>query len=499
MGDRRRLAGRVTQVISALLLAAGGIWLWQYFSSVSAPATIAGVRVAGTSLGAIGFPDLDAKVAAAADHFLDETIVLKIGEQRVRARRREAGFVVDRKPLVDELRTLGKSGDPMIDIPLRGKARRGELDLKVAISIDRPRALELLTEIKEAVDRAPVDAKLDLEHHAVAGEKPGILLQVYESLGAVEEGAQSGAPEIELKALTTPAKIKKEDLGSIEIGTVLGTWETHYSSIGPDSDRTYNLKVGAEHLNGHILQPHELFSFNEIVGDRTEKEGYRIAPVIAGGELVDGLAGGMCQIASTLHAAAFFAGLDIVSSTPHSRPSAYIPMGLDSTVVYPTTDLQIRNPFDFPIVMHYSVHQGTVKVELLGRMRPYKVVFEREILEENGFPTQSRADPEAPAGQKLVLQEGYPGYRATRRRYRFEPNTKLPRSLGAPKDSIEVALAKAKVKPVSVEKWTIHYPATTQMMAVGSGSKSLKKKPQLPAHHIPPVAASEKPFSRILR
>src|SRR6185369_15107725 len=168
------------------------------------------------------------------------------------------------------------------------------------------------------------------------------------------------------------------------------------------------LKVGADHLNGHILLPGELFSFNEVVGDRSEKEGYRVAPVISAGELIDGLAGGMCQIASTLHAAAFFAGLDIVSSTPHSRPSAYITMGLDSTVVYPTTDLKLSNPYDFPVVMHYAVNQGAVKVELLGKARPNRVVFEREIRAEVGFSTEGRRDPNAPQGQRLVLQEGYP-------------------------------------------------------------------------------------------
>jgi vancomycin resistance protein YoaR len=232
--------------------------------------------------------------------------------------------------------------------------------------------------------------------------------------------------------------VKREDLAGIEISAVLGSWETHYSVSQIDSDRTYNLKVGADHLNGHILKPHELFSFNEVVGDRTEKEGYRVAPVISGGELIDGLAGGMCQIASTLHAAAFFAGLEIVSSTPHSRPSAYIPLGLDATVVYPTTDLKLRNPFDFPIVMHYQVNQGAVKVELLGKSRPYKVLFEREILEEHGFGTEA-------------------------------------------------------------EKWTVHYPTTSEIVAIGAGPPTLKKKPPPPAHHIPPVPKGDKPIARILR
>jgi vancomycin resistance protein YoaR len=313
---------------------------------------------------------------------------------------------------------------------------------------------------------------------------------------AVEYAARSNAGRVELAAGLSWPKVKSKDLEDIDISTVLGYWETHYSSTGVDSDRTYNLKVGADHLNGHILKPHEVFSFNEVVGDRTEKEGYRVAPVIQGGELIDGLAGGMCQIASTLHAAAFFAGLDIVSSTPHSRPSSYITMGLDSTVVYPSVDLKLSNPYDFPVVMHYSVNQGAVKVELLGKERPHRVIFEREIKTETPFPTETRLDPEAPAGQTFKLQEGYPGYTLIRRRWTFEKD-KMPKWQG-PEPMTEI-LQKQKLKPLKKEQWALHYPATVEYVAQGSGPASLKKKVPPPSHHIPPLSPKDKPIFKMLR
>jgi vancomycin resistance protein YoaR len=305
-----------------------------------------------------------------------------------------------------------------------------------------------------------------------------------------------GPTLISLETSAVAARVGADKLAEIDIGTVIGTWETHYSSIGVDSDRTYNLKVGADHLNGHILMPGELFSFNETVGDRTEKEGYRVAPVIAGGELVDGIAGGMCQIASTLHAAAFFAGLEIVSSTPHSRPSSYITMGLDSTVVYPTTDLKLRNPYDFPIVMHYNVNQGTVKVELLAKARPARVVFEREIKSEVPFGTSTRRDPTAAEGQRILLQAGYPGYSLVRRRYVFAPDA-LPRiKVG---ETIEQALARTHASPLSKKEWAIHYPSTEEIVAIGSGPKRLKKKEPPPPHKIPPLRPEERGVYRVTR
>ena len=88
--------------------------------------------------------------------------------------------------------------------------------------------------------------------------------------------------------------------------------------------------------------------------------------MIAEGELVDGIGGGTCQISGTLHGAAFFAGLEIVERYPHTRPSCYIKMGLDATVVYPTINFRFKNPFDFPVVLHETVKNGVVRAEILG-------------------------------------------------------------------------------------------------------------------------------------
>ncbi|MGZ3427924.1 MAG: VanW family protein [Polyangia bacterium] len=489
-------AGLSRAQIFAPLLAAfvvvGAAYVW----SLRTQRTVTGLRAGGQAIGDVPFAQLDGALEKLADGFLDTRIVLAFGKDERVVKRRDLGYVVDRAAAREIVKSAGKSGNPLADVALRSRARRGKVDLDLPVDVDRNKALEFLTELKDDVDRAPLDARLDLEHHTIAKETPGYLLRVYDSMVAVEYAARSGAARVELAAGLSWPKVKSEDLKDVDISTVLGYWETHYSAVGPDTDRTYNLKVGADKLNGHILKPHEVFSFNEVVGDRTEKEGYRVAPVIQGGELIDGLAGGMCQIASTLHAAAFFAGLDIVSSTPHSRPSAYIPMGLDSTVVYPSTDLKLKNPYDFPVVMHYQVNQGAVKVELLGKERPYKVIFEREIKTETPFGSDTRGDADAPSGQRFTIQEGYPGYTLMRRRYIFEKD-KVPRWSGP--EPLAEALDKARIKPVKKEQWSLHYPATTQYVAVGTGPSSLKQKTPPPSHHIPPINPHDKPIFKLLK
>src|SRR5690606_26482606 len=168
---------------------------------------------------------------------------------------------------------------------------------------------------------------------------------------------------------------------ALDVGVVLGSFSTPYSMDGDYGDRTANLKVGAAALDGHVLMPGERFSFNEVVGDRGVESGYRYAPGITGGQLVDVVGGGICQIASTVFGASFFAGLDIVHARPHSRPSGYVDMGLDATVVWDSIDLVLANPYEFPVVIHMTVSQGQVRAEILGPQRPYQIAFERTLKE----------------------------------------------------------------------------------------------------------------------
>src|SRR5690606_22260568 len=231
--------------------------------------------------------------------------------------------------------------------------------------LDRARAEAALLALKHEVDRAPKSARMDLEERKVYREEPGWGIDVYASMSAIEAAARTGAGKVELEGAPIPPTFTVADLGIEDISVVLGRYVTKVSIA--EKSRNDNLKLLASHFDGLILQPGQEISFNEISGDRTEKEGYKIAHVITAGEMVDGMAGGSCQISTTLHGAAFFAGLDITDTTPHSRPSTYVPLGLDSTVVYPMVDLKIRNPFDFPIAIRYRVARGEAEVEILGK------------------------------------------------------------------------------------------------------------------------------------
>jgi vancomycin resistance protein YoaR len=258
-----------------------------------------------------------------------------------------------------------------------------------------------------------------------------------------------------------PARVSRQSLGIEDISHVLGHSITRFAVA--DKDRNFNLKLAASKLNGYVLQPGVEFSFNAVVGDRTEKEGYKIAHVITAGEMVDGLAGGTCQISTTLFGASFFAGIDIVRTTNHSRPSTYAPLGLDATVVYPSVDLKLKNPYDFPVVIHFRVARGEAEVEILGKKRPWsQIAFEREVLEETPYDSDERFDDTLPFGVEKLDQAGFNGYTLQRFR-KFYKNGKLAKT----------------------EKWKVAYKPVTEYLRRGTSEDPKVKAPDLKPPHGP--------------
>ncbi len=327
------------------------------------------------------------------------------------------------------------------------------------IDLDRDKAVKALSLLKAKTDRAPIDAHFDLENRKILDDKPGQGLDVWGSLPRLIAAAHTGSDKVDLATVAIPASVTKAGLGIDDISNVMGHYETAFPVA--DRDRNFNLKLAASKLDGIVLKPGEEWSFNQTVGERSQKNGYKIAHVITAGEMVDGLAGGTCQISTTLYGAAFFAGLDIVKTTNHSRPSAYTPLGFDATVVWPNTDLKLRNPYDFPVVVRYVVANGQAKVEVLGKKRPYdKIVFSRNILEETPFTTEERLDEEAAEGEQAYDQEGFPGYKIQKERLFYKGGSVVKR-----------------------EKWIANYKPVTEYLRKGtSKDPDAKKLVQKPGH-----------------
>ncbi|HTM46417.1 MAG TPA: VanW family protein [Polyangiaceae bacterium] len=304
--------------------------------------------------------------------------------------------------------------------PLRRTRRRlaqtGPIALPATLVFDEQRTLATLQRFKDELDRPALPARIDIEQHKVVAEQVGRTLDADASLGAISRALEVGATSVTAVFQKLKPQRVAAGLSQVRYDSTIAYFETPYDRSERSQARTFNLRHAAEKLDGLVLFPGQEFDFNATVGPRDEAHGYQVAKVIAEGELVDGIGGGTCQISGTLHAAVFFAGLDILERYPHTRPSSYMKMGLDAAVAYPTMNFRFRNSSSLPIVIHETVTGGVVRAEIRGAQVGPAVTLIRRIESSTNYDELERADNRVPFGKRVLLQRGVPGFKLKRYR-----------------------------------------------------------------------------------
>lgn len=292
------------------------------------------------------------------------------------------------------------------------QARLHGVDYAWLTRFDRDTARATLVELATFVDRAPVDAVLDIVHrrkeHAMSGTK----LDIDATLDYVEAHRSVDLTSVPLVMREVLPRIGNNDVIDIDLTSVLSGFETDFRTRA--GTRAINIRVASKALNGQILAPQATFSFNQVVGPRTETRGYREAPVIVGDELEPGVGGGVCQVATTLHAAAVLGGLEVLERRSHSRPSGYAPIGLDATVIDGEVDLKLRNPYSVPVAILSSFpDRYRLRIELVGLSPPAKFEHTIFVSKRVEFYRRVTTKPELAVGTFEKKQKGNYGFEVT--------------------------------------------------------------------------------------
>ncbi|GAB4211303.1 MAG: hypothetical protein OHK0012_03510 [Synechococcales cyanobacterium] len=135
---------------------------------------------------------------------------------------------------------------------------------------------------------------------------------------------------------------------------------------GRSSAQVHNMVLAAQTLDDRLLPPGETLSFNAVVGPRTRRRGYQLAPAFMTASTVASVGGGICQVSSGLYGAALQAGLEIVERHPHYAPVQSVPPGLDATVWYGLADLKVRNPHPWPVRVRAHIEGTTLRLRVVG-------------------------------------------------------------------------------------------------------------------------------------
>lgn len=306
--------------------------------------------------------------------------------------------------------TKGKAGNTINKEKFKEEViKRLELEKQ-----NEPIELEIINVEPEAIDIDKIYSEVHKEaKNAYYTRDP---FQVYPHVDGVDfdlEAAREMLKEdkeeyvIDLK-ITTP-EITTNKIGSEAFPDLLSTFSTKYDAS--NTPRTTNLKLAMNKLNGVVVSPGETFSYNKTLGKRTAEAGYREAGGFAGGRVVQTLAGGICQISSTLYDAVVYANLEIVERHNHMFLAGYVGAGKDATVVYGAYDFKFKNTRKYPIMLKTSIGSGVARIDVFGIKEDveYEVEISSKILSYTPFKVVRENDSSLAPGKERVAQNGMNG------------------------------------------------------------------------------------------
>jgi hypothetical protein len=274
----------------------------------------------------------------------------------------------------------------------------------------------------------------------------------------ISAGAAVGFPSAVTpgpSAITTSAEAQEaamlERAFSAQPMALLGVRVLDLNARGADT--MVNVQLSADAVDSTILQPNDVFSFNEIVGVRTIERGYQAGLMYAGGQLVNGVGGGICITATAVYNVALETGMRIVERHPHSGPVAYAEPGRDSAVAYGALDLRFINDTGSTLLVRSIIDEGKLVVAFYGRKQPGREVeIATEDFEPIPYEIVQRADATVPDGESRVDQKGQPGYSVTTVRIvkqngRVISRQMISRDLVRPRNEIVLVHSGAQLPP----------------------------------------------------
>lgn len=242
--------------------------------------------------------------------------------------------------------------------------------------------------------------------------------QAQKQFDETEEGAVVTVP-----LTVTMPEMTQARMQGLLFADVLGECTT---SIGGTEFRLNNVVVAAKAMDGKILMPGEVFSYNDTLGPRTVANGYQPAPAYIGGKTVDEVGGGICQNSSTLYMAVLRANLEIVERTNHMYTVGYVPDGLDATVAYNALDYKFRNNTEYPIRMEVKITGRKLTIKLYGTDTEHVTVkMVTETLSTTPYKVTYKPDDTVAVGKTVVDTTAYTGCKVRVFRCVYDANGNL--------------------------------------------------------------------------
>lgn len=328
------------------------------------------------------------------------------------------------------------------------------------ISVKEVKAGEIdIEKIYNEVHIEPQDAYIVEDPFQVVVDKDGVDFAI--TMDEAKTILAESKEEYSIPLKITKAQKTVASLGSKAFPDLLGTFTTRYDA--GNVSRTTNLAIACKKLNGQVIQPGEVFSYNKALGKRSVENGYKEAAVYVNGGVENGLGGGICQISSTLYNTVLFANLGIVERHQHSFTTSYVDPGRDATVVYGALDFKFKNTRKYPVKLEAYIKSGVATVSMYGIKEDveYNVKVVSTVTETIPCPVEKTEDATMAEGVEKVISKGTNGCRSIAYKYVYDMAGNLVSKTQLSADYYGTIAKKVKVGTKQVEVPTTPSVPTT--------------------------------------
>lgn len=323
-----------------------------------------GVRVAGVSVGGLTKPEATERLRTWARGHLNSGFTLVVADHNWTGSLMDIGVTVNARSMANAAYSVGRRGNivtRLADIagaPVRGRK------VSVPYKFDRSKIEGLIAKIKATSTSPAKDARISFVDgtRSIVPEAPGTTIKVEGSMELIRSAVERGETSAALPIIIDQPKVTAFDLDQVD--TLLASYTTRFPAWR--KARTHNLRLAASAIDGTLIRPGEVFSYNKEVGPRVKETGFRDALIYVKGKMIPGTGGGICQVSSTVYNAALLSNMEIVERSNHSMPVPYVPLGRDATVAYGLLDLKFKNTTSAPVYLAAKAGRGSLTVQMYG-------------------------------------------------------------------------------------------------------------------------------------
>ena len=269
----------------------------------------------------------------------------------------------------------------------------------------------------------PVNATFDPDTYEVVEGVDGYGFDIEKAKQTLADAAYGSTVQIPFTNIhpEVTAQMLSESLYKDTLATYTATYES-------EKNRDTNLRLACEAINGMVINPGQVFSYNNALGERTTAKGYKPGPSIENGKTTTTIGGGICQVSSALYNCALLADLDIRTRENHGYAVSYVRLGMDAAVSWGSLDFCFANNTNYPVRIEATAEGGSTTVTLVGTdEKDYYVEMEYEVLATFGYETTYQTMTANNAGGYAngdYITEPHTGYSIKTYRCKYNKETK---------------------------------------------------------------------------